>query len=467
MKSRTTLILAGVFLALGVFLILVELPSEKKTEKKKEEAKKVSVFNAAGVARVSLKNPEGDFLFVKGDKGTWRISRPLDTEADQYAVTSLVGAVENLSIDRVLEEKPKDLSLYGLDAPRMEIALTFEGGKLPVILLVGKKSPLGSLYVKKGDENRVLLVGSGLDYTLNKKLFDFRDKTVVSFDRDSVQEIVLRTEKRRADVAKRDGGWVVLGTSPVKANEETVNRILSGLTSLRVEEFVKDRPVTLKPYGLDPPVNKVALILGKDKSQIEVRLGTLAPKRLAVYASATGKDSVFLLKSDAREKLDKVFDDLREMKAFTLREWDVEKFEIDDEGHSLEIGKDSSGHWHIGQAFGLLAVHASVQEMIKNLTNLKFTKIVSDAPSALSSYGLAHPFASVKLWGQGAQAPQTVHFGKKTGKSIFAKREGENAVYLAPEDILPTLKKEVKDILAPEEKASYEAKLKEKGQGKK
>jgi hypothetical protein len=194
--------------------------------------------------------------------------------------------MRNLTYERVLEEKPKDLSIYGLDKPRMGIRVSIEGSEKPLALNVGKKSPLGRIYAKSDDQERVFLVVKQVEQNLMKGLFDLRDKSVVSFERDQVEKIILQTPKKRAELGKKDKGWYILGRSNIRANKNTVNKILTALASLRVEEFVADHPENFSKYSLDPPWGRVGLILAKDKSQLELRLGSLVPKRLAIYASA-------------------------------------------------------------------------------------------------------------------------------------------------------------------------------------
>jgi len=464
-KIRPTLLLLGVFIALGIFIVFVELPSRKKELVTKLGEKNIFVFDENNVREVFIRNPGGEYLIVRGPQEKWRIVKPVETEADQDFVNSLINGMRNLTLERVLEEKPKDLSLYGLDKPRMGIRITLEGSEKPLALNVGKKSPLGRLYAKRDDQERVFLVAMMVEQALMKGLFDLRDKSVVSFERDQVEKIILQTPNKRAELAKRDKGWFVLGRAPVRANENSANKILTALSSLRVEEFIEDHPENLSKYGLDPPWGRVGIILAKDKSQLELRMGSLAPKRLAIYATATGRDSVFLLTSQYRDGLQNIFSELREMMAFAIKGWEVEKFKMAYGENVIEVSKDSSSYWHIAQAFDLKAGYNAANEVVQKLMELKFSRIEDEAPANLSSYGLAKPSASVKIWAQGNKTPEGVIFGMK-GKLLFAKRDGEEPVYIVPDSILQTLKKGVNDLLAPEEKPFYEEKLKgKKGTG--
>jgi len=465
-RIRPTLLLLGALLALGVFLVLVEIPARKKEIKTKAEEKNVFVFDENSVKEIYIRNPGGEYLVARGPQEKWRIVKPIETEADQGFVNSILYGMRSLTYERVLEEKPKDLSLYGLDKPRMGIRVTLDGAEKPLALNVGKKSPLGQIYAKRDDQERVFLVAAVVEQTLMKGLFELRDKSVVSFERNQVEKIILQAPKKRAELAKRNKGWFILGRTAVRANEDTVNKILTSLSSLRVEEFIEDNPESLSKYGLDPPWGRVGLILAKDKSQLELRMGSLAPKRLAIYATAAGRDSVFLLQSHYRDNLNNIFSELRDMMAFSIKNWDVEKFEMTFGKNVIEVSKDIHDYWHIAQAFSLTAGYNAANEVVRKLTELKFSRIESEEPANLSSYGLAKPSARVKIWAKGNKTPEEIIFGMK-GKLLFAKRDGEEPVYLVPDTILQTLKKGLDDLLAPEEKPIYEEKLKEKkGSGK-
>ncbi len=74
-----------------------------------------------------------------------------------------------------------------------------EGEKEPKRILLGDKTPGGTgLYAKLPAGNRVFLVGTSLDATLDKSTFDFRDKTALAFDESKVDSLELASAHRRS-----------------------------------------------------------------------------------------------------------------------------------------------------------------------------------------------------------------------------------------------------------------------------
>ena len=93
---------------------------------------------------------------------------------------------------------------------------------------------------------------------LNKNLGDFRDKTLLAFDRDKVSAI---------DVARKDGGhfkllrvddkqWRVEGAGDGKPAQTAISQYIGDLHDLSGYEIAADQPADLAPFARDARIRR-------------------------------------------------------------------------------------------------------------------------------------------------------------------------------------------------------------------
>jgi hypothetical protein len=98
MRFRNTLALAVLFLALGGYLYFVENPRHEQAA----EEKKLVSFKPDDASEVTLTYPDKQIILKKTGAG-WRISKPIDVDADQTAVANLLRAAADAEVKRTLE----------------------------------------------------------------------------------------------------------------------------------------------------------------------------------------------------------------------------------------------------------------------------------------------------------------------------------------------------------------------------
>jgi hypothetical protein len=172
MKFKTTLILLAVFAVLLAAVLLIE--SQGKARKEKEEkGKNIVDLAAADVEKITLKNEGGTIAFKKDEKGEWLITEPLEAKADSSEVSRLAEDFSSLRFERVVEAEGGDPAKY--EIPKKELTLWYKGQDQPVRLLIGMENPLdNTLFAKREDDKRIVLLAGYLKSNLEKKTFDRR-----------------------------------------------------------------------------------------------------------------------------------------------------------------------------------------------------------------------------------------------------------------------------------------------------
>ncbi|HTN44040.1 MAG TPA: DUF4340 domain-containing protein, partial [Nitrospiria bacterium] len=184
-KFTSTLILAAVLLLLGVYLVVVEIPHRKKAGEAEQNADRLFKFESADVDTVELRYPSGLIELRKTPEGQWRLTKPLEVDADQREVQSLITTVADVRYTRVVEDQAANLSEFGLAHPNVDITFTLPDRAER--LLIGDDGPMPStVYIQKDGDPRVVLAQQWIKGSLTRTAFDFRTKIILPIDHDKV-----------------------------------------------------------------------------------------------------------------------------------------------------------------------------------------------------------------------------------------------------------------------------------------
>src|SRR5262249_59907721 len=99
-------------------------------------------------------------------------------------------------------DPPPDPSAYGLDNPRLKVTLYIGKDNAEKSIALGKETDKKEVYVQSsGQPPTIYTVSDWVFRDLNKSLSDFRDKTLLAFDRDKITAV---------GVKRKDGGQFTL-----------------------------------------------------------------------------------------------------------------------------------------------------------------------------------------------------------------------------------------------------------------
>src|SRR6266481_2944632 len=179
----STLGLAVVLAGLGAYIYFVT----QKTPAADTGPKKEKVFAALEpdkIEELKVLSAAGDATTLKKQSGVWQVTQPIAAPAAESEVSGITTALGQIEITRVIDENPASLNDYGLSNPRIEIDFKAAGDKDYRKLYIGEKTPTGGdFFAKRNDEKKVFLIPAAQDTSFNRTTFDFRDKTLLKFER--------------------------------------------------------------------------------------------------------------------------------------------------------------------------------------------------------------------------------------------------------------------------------------------
>jgi hypothetical protein len=402
MNFRTTLILLLVFILLLVGVVFIEHKSSTAREKKEKEDK-LTDFKASEVEKICLKyEGQPQITLQKDEKGSWQITEPLVAEADNYEANSLVENFASLTIEHVVDKEPAGLGTYQI--PKKEISLWIKGQKEPVKILIGMENPLdSSLYAKREDKAAVVLLPSYLKYSLDKKLFDLRNKEILKFETKEVQTIEVKSGDLNWKASKKGENWSFVQPLEALASRYQIENLLDNLSKLKAKEFlVEEKKLEdLKSFGLDKPEFTVSLTLQESKELVFL----LTKKNDRVIATNSLSRKVIIVDSQIINDLSKKINELREKKVANFNSWEVSGITISRQdkvisaakGKIKEKGQEQEKWWLMFDSSKKEAADESrIESLLRKLEYLEASEFV-DQPANLAEFGLDKPQMEIAL----------------------------------------------------------------------
>ena len=437
---RSLIGLLIVALALGAYLYFVE--SKRTPGDDAEKRDRVFAVEADAIEEVTVKSETGDRTTLKKAGSDWQIVAPAQAPADAAEISGITTNLSSLEVQRLVEENPSDLKMFGLAEPRIEVA--FKSGGEEQRLLIGNKTPTGSdLYAKTAAQPKVFLIASFLDATFNRSSFELRDKIALTFDRDKTDALEIISGGKTVRFGKTGEGWQITEPRLNRPDTAAIEGLLARVSSLEMKklEAAAVENDDEKKYGLAGPAATVRV--GSGSTQATLLLGSPAGEG-EVYARDASRPEVFTvdatfledLKKDAGEYVDK---DLFDARAFNTTRIEITR------GSATRVlerakapnkdGKEED-KWRETAPPAKDLEMASVEALLSALTGARVESIVAALPSA------AKPEATLALTFDEGKQERVSFF--RTGDEAYATRDGVTAK--VPVTLLDSITKAIDEI---------------------
>lgn len=310
-------------------------------------------------------------------EAAWRMAAPIDVKADAKEIRSILDALHLLKVVEFTKDGATDLTEYGLEAPRINVTLKL--GSRSQGLLVGLDIPnTAHVYVKPGVLDAVYAVNKEIYVTLNKTVFDLRDKRVIDFQRTATNGFEIQKRGGAKIVCTKDlkGVWQIKEPVALKADAEVIDDLLFGIDSLKAVEFVAEQPTSLKRYGLEDPLMRVSFFT-PDEQPAVLLLGQMQGDM--VYAKARNAKRVVLVRADILELVGLGVSGLRHKQVLEFESDDAVKLTLRHGNVQLTCQKQGV-NWRLVSPVQEDAKNGAVNSIIYRLADLTAEKFLASAP---------------------------------------------------------------------------------------
>ena len=412
MKSRNLLIAAVILAALSGAVWWSKRHPETSATPATPASPKLADISPGQIKQLDLTKKDGATLTIDHQNGKWTIATPERLPADQDAVNTLVGALNPVTADSVVDNHPSDPARYGLKDPSLTVAVHETNGKTEQ-LYFGDDVPAGSLvYARVDSDPKIYAISSSTKTSLDKSANDLRDKRLLAFDSNQLTRIELASAKSDVEFGKNNQNeWQIIKPQPYRADSFEVEELLRKLTDAKMDVASNDAKKTDAAFAAGQPVATAKVTDASGTETLEVR-----KNKDDYYAKSSGVKGIYKVSSDLGKELEKPLDDFRNKKIFDFGFSDLTRFEIQ-QGSSDKAYVRSGTDWKLnGQAMDA----GSVQALIDKLRDLASTKFVAS--------GFTTPALTITVSWDNGKRTDRAEFAK-TNDGYIGRRGNEPALY--------------------------------------
>ena len=408
---------------------------EQKKAEAKEKSEKLLDFDKAHAKELRL-SKDGQLVarLEKGEKG-WKLVQPVQAEAEDPAVDSLLGTLSSVKQKKDLAGE-KDLKTYGLDHPKIEVAVKLDDGKEQGLQIGVDNSFDNTLYAKKLGDETVRVIDAWQKPSLEKTAFDLRDKKVAHLDDSAeVKRVEVSGVKSPYTLEKEGTAWKVNGGA---ADASAAERVASAVKSLRATAVAAESAASLKEYGLDKPAAtvKLSVAAGKDTYTRVLLLGQAKSGAVTVKTYARRDDSPVVYEVDKQILADvqKEPFDLQNKELVKLDREAVRKAVFETPAGKVEIKRVKNAAPDGGFADEVFTVVApkegpakkwKISSALYAIASLRAAAFEGPVPAAkdLAKYGLDKPKTATVL-GEGDKVLARIRVGAEKDGKRYALADG-------------------------------------------
>ncbi len=430
MKFKNTLVLLVLFLVLGGYVYWVEIKGAKEKAAEEEASQKLFEFVQDSLTQVTLTNQHGDFAFVRRNN-IWYLEKPVSDLANEQNLTAALDNLETLKYKTRFTISPQEVEEFGLGSRALVIQLTDNAGNTDS-LRIGDDTPVGSDVFAAKTDTVVYTIPRYVKIALNKKLFEWRDRHLVLFDRQDVQSLTVKNPHGSVLIENRGDDLWWLPEIDRKADERRVSKILTELKTSRIKEFI-DEFNSLKAYGLEKPRYEITLNLGPERGTRILRISRKIDDKY--YGQNLERQSIFVVPASVVEAVDLTLKQWRSPDIVQFERLKVAKIVYTTPDSNVVITKDTTnGSWYWETEGRPKLRVTDMVSYLFDIDHFNADDFVVDGEFNPARYGLNNPSLHLQLYDETGQMVAEIKVGKRKGHRYYATSNQSKTVYLVTED---------------------------------
>jgi len=443
MKTRTTLLLLGVFGAILAYWLLFER-NAKTPQEAARDAKKLFLAEGEEVRSLTLERPNQPKVRLERSGERWRMLEPIAARAEKWSADAAASALLEMEQSRAVanDRGKKGLEEMGLDPARAKVTFTLgpipkpaskdggargaEGasaaarapdaigasgasgaasappaaaspaaggaaassGPARVLEIGGSVPTTDSVFVRVGGREDIAIVPASAVAALLRTPDEMRDHTLV--DTTALDVFEMRIDRKGAEslrFRRREGEWWMEEPLQDAAEGGAVQGLLTTLIGLRAESFEEASAA----LGLAPPEATVRLAAEKGAPIAEVAFGAEVPgetPRRHVRVTVPGEPPVHALvpAPDLSGMMGPPVS-FRARHALSFRSWDATGVNLASPEVTLSFAR-KDGVWSAVSPSGLKISPDAVDATLQALSDLSIVEFDAAHGKPLSALGL-------------------------------------------------------------------------------
>ncbi len=307
----------------------------------RDEATRIEISTA--VQKIVLEGEAVEGAAGAGeDKRLWRVTAPIQAEADQVAVRTLL---KNFRKDVALDVKVDDGNLeeYGLDATNGLVVEIWRGeGEPATSFTIGFDGPGGTSFVRMSGEEAVYRARLGGRHRYEKKPAEWRNRVLLDFESGDVAGLTVTQGGQTTLVIERapsagtdaegnpaPGAWALSPDPGWAVDQTALGNLVASLGALRAGEILGDG----FNGGFDPPAAVIEVGL-QDGTTRALEVGTRDVGGGGAFVRQAGKPTVFRVARPVVDAARLPVEVFRNRTMFAFARGDIDTYALEEGGRT-------------------------------------------------------------------------------------------------------------------------------------
>lgn len=304
MNWRKNRLVVGATLFLGLLVLTLWAVNRRDAQPKRVEEIPSVELDQATITSLEITRPNDERVVLSETEETWRVTEPLDADADQNNVKSALNRLGDLRLTRVVATKPEHYARLQVDDDNAVLVAVKEGDTTVSELRIGKYSD-GVTMLRIDDRAEVFGASGSLRYAFDRELKAWRDRKVVRLEAADVQTVSYDSPKGRFSFTRDASGWTAEKGKKVLGDfdPKQVDGRLSTAARLTASGFAPE-DVSAARAGLTEPKAHVTLTTsGDDPKTVVLELGETTNDGNEHYLWRKGNPTIYVVSTYLAERL--------------------------------------------------------------------------------------------------------------------------------------------------------------------
>jgi len=234
-------------------------------------------------------------------KPSWKIRYPIEAEADQTEVRSLMFRLEDLKALGIIDPGPaRDAVAKTLTVPKVKVMLHTGAGDQTVKLYLPDPES-GEAIAETTADAPLYRVSPAAIKDLTKELFTLQDKRLLGVDYTDIAMLSVKTRDKQYVLINQTGEWVLEDRPTEKVSQQAADLFVSRVANLPAEERILKQSTPLAPYGLSAPAAEFTATAKDGKVVGKLALGNQVGNLM--YATGSRLTGIFQVRPDILKQI--------------------------------------------------------------------------------------------------------------------------------------------------------------------
>ena len=251
------------------------------------------------VDRIRLTYPVTEIVLYQGQekpKSKWKLRYPIEAEADQTEVRTLLFRLEELKAMGIIDPGPeRDALTRTLTAPNVKVTVHTADGDQTVKLYQPDPAS-GEAFAETNPTGPIYRINPTAIRDLTKEFFSFQDKRLLGIDFTDIAMLSVKTQTEQYVLINQMNEWVLEDQPTERLDQQGADLFVSRVANVPAEERVVKQSGPLAPYGLVTPAAEF-IATGKD-GKIAGKLSIGSHANGLAYAMGQRIPGIFQIRAD-------------------------------------------------------------------------------------------------------------------------------------------------------------------------